>query len=143
MELMKSLNFAEVYDMLGGITDWEANGLPVIDATISPTTTAAELASFGGTLYDKTCTLTADCHSRFGQGGETEFEIANLTKYGNAETIFGIISSIMHLEIGDYQEDAPTQEEYLQILAYLLVQNGAIQPDDMFGRNILPNLLIE
>jgi len=33
MELMKSLNFAEVYDMLGGITDWEANGLPLIGAT--------------------------------------------------------------------------------------------------------------
>ncbi len=30
MELMQSLNFAEVYDMLGGITDWIDNGLPVV-----------------------------------------------------------------------------------------------------------------
>jgi rhodanese-related sulfurtransferase len=29
-ELMKSLNFAEVYNMLGGIVEWEANGLPLV-----------------------------------------------------------------------------------------------------------------
>lgn len=28
-EIMKSLNFAEVYNMRGGITNWEAAGLPV------------------------------------------------------------------------------------------------------------------
>lgn len=29
-EIMKSLNFMEVYDMRGGVTNWEAAGLPVI-----------------------------------------------------------------------------------------------------------------
>ncbi|MFH1662683.1 MAG: rhodanese-like domain-containing protein [Chloroflexota bacterium] len=39
MELMRSLNFAEVYNMLGGITDWEAAGYPVVVPVIPPTTT--------------------------------------------------------------------------------------------------------
>ena len=38
MDLMKSLNFTEVYDMSGGINNWETNGLPLVYATTSPTT---------------------------------------------------------------------------------------------------------
>jgi hypothetical protein len=105
-------------------------------------TTAGELASFGGTLYDKTCILATDCHAKFGEGGEEEFSAPNLSQYGNAETVFGLISSIMHLAIGDYQEDAPTVEEYLQILAYLLVQNETVQPSDPFDRSSLPDVLL-
>jgi len=142
MELMKSLNFAEVYDMLGGITDWEANGLPVVDPTAAPTTTAGQLAIDGEGLYNRNCTF-AECHANFGAGGEIEFTKANLAQYGNAETVFGIMSSIMHLNIGDYEEDAPTQEEYLQILAYLLVQSGIVQSGDELGRNSLPGIVIE
>ena len=30
MDMMKDLNFSEVYNMLGGIVEWEANGYPVV-----------------------------------------------------------------------------------------------------------------
>lgn len=39
MELMKSLNFVEVYNMLGGITDWGEAGYPVVKTEMPPTTT--------------------------------------------------------------------------------------------------------
>ena len=141
MELMKSLNFAEVYDMLGGIVAWEEAGLPLINPTIQ-TTTAGELAASGGTLYNKTCTYP-DCHSKFGEGGEDEFTAANLSPFSNAERVFNLVSSIMHLNIGDYEEDAPSQDDYLQILAYIMVQNGIVQPGDAFGRSDLLNVAIK
>ncbi|UCE97848.1 MAG: hypothetical protein JSV74_00495 [Dehalococcoidia bacterium] len=94
--------------------------------THTPATTAGELASFDGTLYNKNCTLAADCHAKFGEGAEEELSAANLSQYGNAETLFSIVSSIMHLAIGDYEEDAPTPEEYVQIIAYMLVENGTV-----------------
>jgi hypothetical protein len=147
MELMKSLNFAKVYDMLGGITDWIDNGLPIVDPTVPPTTTpppittAGELASFGETLYNQNCAYS-DCHARFdGSGGEIQISAENVSPLGNAETVFGIISNIMHLAIGDYEEDAPTLEEYLQILAYVLIETDLLQPGDPFDRYSLPNIL--
>jgi hypothetical protein len=147
LELFESLNFAKVYDMLGGITDWIENGLPIVDPTVPPTTTppptttAGELASFGTTLYNQNCTFS-ECHARFeGGGGELQLSSETISPLGNAEVVFGIVSSIMHLAIGDYEEDAPTLDEYLQILAYVLIETDLIQSADPFDRNSLPNVL--
>jgi rhodanese-related sulfurtransferase len=40
MEAMQALGFEEVYNMLGGITEWEEQGYPVIrPEVVAPTTT--------------------------------------------------------------------------------------------------------
>ena len=41
MEAMQALGFEEVYNMLGGITEWEENGYPVIRSEVPTTTTTA------------------------------------------------------------------------------------------------------
>jgi cytochrome c5 len=108
--------------------------------TTVPTTTAGELAISGKTLYNKTCTFS-DCHARFIEGGE--FSSPDVSQFANAEVVFNIISSIMHLGISDMEEEAPSEEEYLEILAFLLIQDDFIQPGDLFSRNNLSNVLIE
>ena len=107
-----------------------------VPPTTIPTVTAGELAYYGEDWYDKSCTYP-DCHSKYGAGAETEFSASNLARYGIAETVFGIVSNIMHLRIEGLQEDAPNQENYLEILAYMLVQNGVVQPESLFGRSSL------
>ncbi len=118
---------------------------PTITNTTTPAiATAGELASFGGTLYNKNCTYIPDCHARFeGGGGDIQLNGETISPLDNAETVYGVISSIMHLAIGDYEEDAPTQEEYMQILAYVLIQTDLIQPGDLMSRSLLPNILFE
>lgn len=103
------------------------------------TPTAVELAISGKILYNKTCTYT-DCHAKFIEG--SEFSGSNMSQFANAEIVFNIISDIMHLGIGDMQEDAPSDDEYLQILAFLLIQGDYIQPEDQFGRTNLSNILL-
>ena len=39
MEEMNTLGFTEVYNLLGGITDWEEAGYPVVKSEIPPATT--------------------------------------------------------------------------------------------------------
>lgn len=112
--------------------------------TIPPIATAGELANFGGTLYNKNCANNPECHARFdGGGGEIQLSGGAVSKLGNAETVFGVISSIMHLAIGSMEENAPTLEEYLKILAYVLIQTDLIQSGDPFDRNMLPNILLK
>jgi hypothetical protein len=41
------------------------------------------------------------------------------------------------------EENAPTLEEYLKILAYVLIQTDLIQSGDPFDRNMLPNILLK
>lgn len=55
MEIMVSLGFREVYNMLGGITDWEAAGYPVMTAQSQAPETSGKTIS-----------------------GSAEFEISNL-----------------------------------------------------------------
>ncbi|UCE98321.1 MAG: hypothetical protein JSV74_03080 [Dehalococcoidia bacterium] len=117
---------------------------PPVTTTTPAVVTAGELASFGGTLYNKNCTYIPDCHARFeGGGGDIQLSGEAISPLDNAETVYGVISSIMHLAIGDYQEDAPTAEEYLQILAYVLIETELIQPGDLMSRETLSNILFE
>jgi hypothetical protein len=101
--------------------------------------TAGEVAILGKTLYNKSCTFT-DCHARFIEGSESSG--LNISQFANAEVVFNIISSLMHLGISDMEEEAPSEEEYLQVLAFLLIQDDFIQAEDSFGRSNLPDVLL-
>jgi hypothetical protein len=65
-----------------------------------------------------------------------------MNQFANAELVFNIISDIMHLGISDMEEETPSDEEYLQILAFLLIQDDYIQPKDQFGRANLSDILL-
>jgi len=127
MELMKSLNFAKVYDMLGGIVGWEEAGLPVITPTIQ-TTTAGELAALGGTIYSNTCVMTY-CHEPWEGDGEAEFTATSWDYFGNAQAYFDFVKRFMPGEAPGSLSD----EQYLQSIAYILVELGKIQSADSFG----------
>jgi hypothetical protein len=107
--------------------------------TTTTTPTAGELAISGKTLYNKNCIFT-DCHARFSEG--SEFSGPDFNQFANAELAFNVISNIMHLGIGDMEEDAPSDEEYLQVLAFLLIEDGFIQPEDLLVRSNLTNVLL-
>ncbi len=57
MELMKSLNFGKVYDMLGGITDWGANGYPLVIPTPPTTTTTQTTTTTPTDSASATCSV--------------------------------------------------------------------------------------
>lgn len=107
--------------------------------TTGPPPIAGELAVPGKILYSKTCTYP-DCHAEFTEG--SDFKGPDIGQFANAGLVFNIISDIMHLGIGDMQEDAPTDEEYLQILAFLLIQGDYIQAGDQLNRGNLTGILL-
>jgi hypothetical protein len=154
MELMKSLNFAKVYDMLGGIVDWEANGYPLViqtpptttpppttTTTPTPTTTIpiatwGELASKGSQTFSSNC---APCH---GPNGEGDFGPAiigtTLRSFGDAFRLLAYIAAWMpqdgpgSLSIGAYQ----------RILAFMLTESGFVQPEVIFDENDIINVIL-
>lgn len=87
-------------------------------------TTAGQLADSGKTVYADSC---ASCHGAQGQGGTGPAIIganANLGKYDTAQGLFTKISTTM-------PRDHPatlTPAQYLQVTAFLLVQNNVVQP---------------
>ena len=107
--------------------------------TTGPPPTAGELAVSGKILYNKTCTYP-DCHAAFTEG--SNFNGPNMSQFANAGLVFNVISDIMHLGIGDMQEDAPSDEEYLQILAFLLLQGDYVQAGDQLNRDNLTGILL-
>jgi hypothetical protein len=127
MELMKSLNFAEVYDMLGGIVAWEEGGLPLINPTIQ-TTTAGELAILGGSVYSNTCVLTY-CHEPWDADGKAEFAATSWEYFGDAQGYFDFVKRFMPGEAPGSLSD----EQYLQAIAFILVELDKVQAADLFG----------
>ncbi|UCG54981.1 MAG: hypothetical protein JSV32_01840, partial [Dehalococcoidia bacterium] len=85
-------------------------------STLQPTMIAGELAAFGETLYNTTCTFP-DCHAIWGEGGKDEFSVEILGQFVNAGRLFNFISNVMHLAVSLYQEDVSWHDDYLQILA--------------------------
>ncbi len=82
--------------------------------------TVGQLASAGQTVFANRC---AKCHGAQGQGVTAPAIIgsqSHLNNYGTAQRLLDFISTTMPL-------DAPgslSQPEYLQLLSFLLVQNG-------------------
>ncbi|MFC1866257.1 c-type cytochrome [Chloroflexota bacterium] len=107
--------------------------------TTGPPPTAGELAVSGKILYNQTCTYP-DCHAAFTEG--SDFNGPDMSQFANAGLVFNIISDIMHLGISDMQEEGPSDEDYLQILAFLLIQGDYVQPNDQLNRDNLTDILL-
>jgi mono/diheme cytochrome c family protein len=106
---------------IGGLTAACQVNTPPPSAT--PTvTTAGQLADMGKTVFTTNC---ARCHGNQGQGitGPTLIGSGNtLDKYGTAQGLLNFIKSSMPL-------NAPgnlSQQDYLNVLGYLLVQNNYV-----------------
>lgn len=124
------------------ITTTSVTTTPVATTTtsIQPAQTAGELAVMGKPLYNKSCTYP-DCHAEFSAG--IEFNGPDLSRFTDAETVFNIISDIMHLGVTANQGDIPSENDYLKILAFLLVQDNLVQPEVLLERNTLHNILLD
>jgi mono/diheme cytochrome c family protein len=110
--------------------------------TAPPTTTTAtagQLAQLGQSVFSVSC---AKCHGNTGQGGSGPALIGqgnSLSKYNTAQGLFNFMSSAMPL-------DAPgtlTHEQYLELLSYILVNNGVMQSGDMFMEGDLASVTLK
>jgi len=84
----------------------------------------------------------AACHGSNGQGVTGPAIIGpgeNLSKYQNAKGLLDFISTAMPL-------NAPgslSHQEYLQVLAYLLVQNNLVLSTAVFNESTLTNITLK
>jgi len=111
---------------------------------ISPTPTATDpaaglLAEAGKNVFVKYC---SKCHGEKGEGLFAPTIIgrgSNLAKYGSARGLMDYITAVMPY-------DAPgslTQQEYLQVLSFLLIQNGFIKPETIISSNQLQQIQLK
>ena len=102
-------------------------------------TTAGELAAVGKTVYAGHC---AKCHGDQGQGitGPVLIGASNtLDKYGTAQGLLNFIDTAMPL-------DAPGslgQQDYIDLVAFLLVQNNYIAAGAALSESLLPNITLK
>jgi len=89
MELMQSLRFAEVYNMLGGITDWKDNGYPVY-ANPTPTITATPVVTTTTTNIGPATFTVSDLHVEPVQPGPDAFFsiVFTVTNISNSDGIY-------------------------------------------------------
>jgi mono/diheme cytochrome c family protein len=98
--------------------------------------TAGQLAEAGRSVYIEQC---AACHGAQGEGLVGPAVIggrANLTKYRTGRGLLDYTSSLM-------PQNAPgslSSEAYLQVTAYMLVQNNELQPSAMFDSGSLDSI---
>lgn len=105
----------------------------------SSTQTMVQLASAGQTVFAASC---AKCHGAQGQGVTAPAVIganARLDKYNTAQTLLSFISSSMPL-------NAPgslSQQQYQQLLSFLLLRNNYAQASTPFDPNQLGNIQLK
>ena len=121
---------------------------PAPTVTGIPTTTAGDLAAFGDSKFETNCTYTY-CHASFGPNGpsgslngipaEVEFAKLPLSYFGDAESLFIFIKSFMHHpDTVSFLND----DDYVQIMAFLLTQNGTLKSTDKFGLSNLSTVIL-
>ena len=100
---------------------------------------AGLLAEAGKTVFTAHC---AKCHGEKGEGLFAPTVIgrgSNLGKYNSARGLMDYITVVMPY-------DAPgslTQQEYLQVLSFLLIQNGFIKPETVISSNQLQQIQLK
>jgi mono/diheme cytochrome c family protein len=88
--------------------------------------TVAELAALGNQVYEASC---SPCHGGSGQGLSGPALVGSgsrVARYGTAQGLLDKISSTMPAN----RPGSLSAEEYLQILAWLLLSDGYVQPTD-------------
>jgi hypothetical protein len=99
-----------------------------------PTATAGELASMGSSVYSENCVVPY-CHGEWESEGKFEFLQTDFAFFDNAQKYYSFIVRFMP----GNNPSALTAESYLAVTAYILVETGHIQPEELFG---LANLAI-
>jgi hypothetical protein len=110
-------------------------------------TTAGQLFLEGEALYNANCTFTY-CHAQYGVGGtsneasepaEIEFDQQNLSVFGNAGNLLTFVEGAMH-----EQNTALflTNDEYAQIFAYILTQNGTLTSSSLISASNLSTIIL-
>ncbi len=114
--------------------------------TPAPTPTTSPIAQLtAGQLAEQGKTVLANfgqCHGDSGQGLRAPAIIgssAQLAKYNNAKELLGYISSTMPAD----KPGSLTQQQYLQVLCFILVQNKFVTADTPVDPNQLERLVLK
>ena len=101
--------------------------------TVQPTTTAVELADYGGRVYNLNCGegTFCGCHVGWNDGGKEWFAGTSWEYYGNAQRLFDYTKRFMPGVAPGSLSDL----EYLQVIAFILVEINKILPEDLFGES--------
>jgi mono/diheme cytochrome c family protein len=98
--------------------------------------TAGQLADAGKTVYAESC---AKCHGANGEGGGARAitgSKADLSKYSTAQALLDFVSKQMPPSKGG----SLSKQAYLQVIAFLLVQNQIVQPTAKLDANSLDTI---
>ena len=130
---------------------------PVVTITVAapPATTttglqpAGDLANLGASKYDANCTFTY-CHANVGDSSANNspasgapfavnFSKSALTYFGTASDMFVFMKSFMH-----HPDTASflTDQDFLQIEAFILTQNGTLTAAQQFGLGNLSTIAL-
>jgi len=110
----------------------------VASAAEASSPTAGQLAEQGKAVYASAC---GRCHGAQGQGGGASpltGAAQKLAKYEDAQQLLQYISKTM-------PRGAPgslSEEEYLQVVAFLLLQNEMVQADTAIAADALANIQV-
>ncbi|UCG55306.1 MAG: hypothetical protein JSV32_03595, partial [Dehalococcoidia bacterium] len=101
-----------------------------------PTITWGELAIKGIRSFNA-CT---ECHGEEGEGSNRGPEIVGtaLEHFGNAQRLFDYIRALMPLDGPGSLSDLM----YMRIMAFMLVESGFVQPEDIFNADDLANVIL-
>ena len=101
-------------------------------------TTAAQLADLGKTVFANRC---AGCHGESGQGVQAPAVIGagtSLGKYNTAEGLFNFVSTAMPAKA----PGSLSQQDYLNVVSYLLLQNSFVAPTDLLDASRLGSITL-
>lgn len=110
----------------------------------SPTKKAGELAVLGAKVYSNNCDVDY-CHAAWtdpaasGTGGKAYFAVRNLSIFKTAQGFYTFIKYYMPNNFPGSISD----EELLQVSAFMLTELGKVSPDAVFGLGNLDSFTIE
>jgi polar amino acid transport system substrate-binding protein len=121
-----------------------ASSAPVSSPTVSPSASSSASVSGGGQTFGQLSTAgktvfssrCAKCHGDKGQGQTGPAIIgpqAGLKKYNTGQGLLGFISTTMPFEA----PGSLSHQDYLNVLAYLLVQNNLVTDSATFSEGQL------
>ncbi len=99
-------------------------------------TTASTLADSGKTVFAGSC---AGCHGDQGQGANAPALIgskAQLAKYSTGKGLYDFVKATMPRN----RPGSLSADQYLQVTAFLLVQNNDVQPSAALNESTLSNV---
>jgi cytochrome c5 len=110
----------------------------------SPTVKAGALAALGERVYETNCDVDY-CHAAWtetkgsGTGGKAYFAVRNLAIFKTAQGYFTFIKYYMPNNFPGSVSD----EQLLQVTAFMLTELGKVSPDALFGLGNLDTFTLE